>query len=253
MREKINFMINLKATICYDGSRYTGWQIQKNSNHTIQQKIEEVLTEVLGEKIEIIASGRTDAGVHAMGQVINFRTNSEIPLPELRDKINFALPSDISFKKLKKESDRFHARYNVASKIYMFRILNSDTPNPFLRKYTYFYPHEINISAMEEAAKYFVGTHDFQAFTNAKKTKKSTVRTIHSIEIKKFNNEVQVFVRGDGFLHNMVRIIVGTLFEVSEGKRNAQDIEKLFSSGKRSESGYMVPPHGLFLYEVFYK
>ena len=246
-------MINLKATISYDGTRYTGWQSQKNSDYTIQAKIEEVLSEVLGEKIEVIASGRTDAGVHAMGQVINFRTSSEMPLPKLMNKINYALPNDISFKKLKKESERFHARYNVESKVYMFRILNTDVPNPFLRKYTYFYPHEINVAIMQQAAEKFIGTHDFKAFTNMKKTKKSTVRTIHSIEIKKFNNEVQIFIHGDGFLYNMVRIIIGTLLEISEEKKTIESIEKIFASGQRAESGYMLPPHGLFLYDVFYK
>ena len=246
-------MINLKATIAYDGTRYTGFQSQKNTDYTIQAKLEEVLTDVLGEKIEIIASGRTDAGVHAMGQVINFRTSTEMPLPKLMNKINFALPNDIVFKKLKKESDRFHARYNVASKVYLFRILNSDVPNPFLRKYTYFYPHELNIELMQKAAEEFVGTHDFCAFSNAKKTKKSTVRTIHNIEVKKMNNEVQILVHGDGFLYNMVRIIIGTLLEVSEGKKNIRDIQTIFASGKRADSGYMLPPQGLFLYEVFYK
>ena len=246
-------MRNLKAILAYDGTRYTGWQAQKNTEHTIQEKVESVLSEILGETIEVTASGRTDAGVHAMGQVINFRIESEILLPELLQKINDKMPSDICFKKLTKESDRFHARYNVKSKVYLYRLLNTDVPNPFLRKYTYFYQKNLNIELMEKAAKAFLGTHDFKAFTTQKKTKKSTTRTIDRIEFKKMNNEVQIYIHGDGFLHNQIRIIVGTLLEISEGKKKPDDIEKIIASGTRELAGFTAPPQGLFLYEVFYK
>ncbi len=245
-------MKNIKAIISYDGTRFNGWQSQKNSDNTIQATIENALSNVFGQKTEIIASGRTDAGVHALAQVINFAAETNKPLLELLETINAELPGDISVRNLSYEAPRFHARYNVKSKVYLYRILNDKIPDPFLRKYSLQYPSAINLELLERASRAFVGIHDFSAFTTQKKSKKSTSRTIYKIEFKKIGNELQIFVHGDGFLYNMVRIIVGTLLEVNEGKIKCEDLEKILRDGNREAAGFTAPPQGLFLYEAFY-
>ncbi len=245
-------MKNLKATLSYDGTRYNGWQRQKNSKNTIQEVIEKVISEVLDENIEIIASGRTDAGVHANGQVINFKTENNLNIDELRDIINTNLPNDISFNKIEEVDNKFHSRYNVKSKVYVYKILNSKIHDPFLRKYIYQYTKELDINKMIEASKLFLGTHDFKGFSSGKKTKKSTIRTIYDIDIKIEGNEISIFYHGDGFLYNMVRIMTGTLLEIANGNLDKNCITEIFDNQIRSEAGFTVPPHGLFLLKVIY-
>ena len=244
-------MRNLRLDICYDGTRYRGWQRLSGTDNTIQGKIETALSRILGEPIEISGSGRTDAGVHAMGQVANFHCESTMPVSEILAQLRRYLPEDIGIYSCKDCSDRFHARLNAKEKTYRYRIWNSDAPCVFDRRFVTVMPETLDVDAMRQAAVHFSGEHDFSAFCGNPKFKKSTVRFIRSLEIDRAGNEIRITVTGNGFLHNMVRIIVGTLVEVGRGERNADSIPALFG-GKRAEAGFLVPPQGLCLQEVVY-
>lgn len=244
-------MRNLRLDLCYDGTRYKGWQRLQNSDQTIQAKLEQTLSRLLGEPIEVSASGRTDAGTHALGQVLNFHCNSTMPCEEILQGLRQYLPEDIGVFSCKNVSERFHARLNAKEKTYRYRLWNSDAPCVFERKYVYVDRRQFDLSAMRSAAEYFVGTHDFAAFCGNKNMKKSTVRTIRSFSIKQVGNEIHFIVTGNGFLQHMVRIMVGTLLEVGLGMRNADDIPVLFSA-KRADTGAAVPACGLCLMEVSY-
>lgn len=244
-------MRNIRLDICYDGSRYQGWQRQVSTDDTIQGKIETALSRILGQPIEISGSGRTDAGTHAKGQVANFHCDSEMPCDEILDNLRRYLPGDIGIESCKEASPRFHARLNARGKTYCYRVWNSDAPCIFERRYVHIMPEKLDISAMEAAAEYLVGRHDFAAFcTNAGK-KKSTVRHLEQFRIEQVGREVRFWVSGDGFLHNQVRIMVGTLLEVGLGQRSPDSIPALFE-GKRAMSGMKLPAKGLCLEEVRY-
>ena len=245
-------MYTYRLTLSYDGSRYNGWQKQGNTPNTIQEKLETLLTRLIGEPIEANGSGRTDAGVHAMGQVVSFRCTEKQNCTTLLADIRRYLPEDIGALELSEASPRFHARLNAVSKTYVYRVWNSDAPNVFERKYMYAVPDALNLSAMEAAASHMLCTHDFMSFCANKRMKKSTVRTVESIKIQPLGNELRFTVSGDGFLYNMVRIIVGTLLEVGTGKRDADSIPALLDAKDRSKAGYLVPPQGLRLEKVFY-
>ena len=245
-------MYTYRLTLAYDGSRYNGWQKQGNTKNTIQEKLETLLTRLIGEEIEAAGSGRTDAGVHAMGQVVSFHTSTRQDCTSLLADIRRYLPEDIGALELTEAAPRFHARLNAVGKTYVYRIWNSDAPNVFERKYMYTVPEALNLSAMEAAASELIGTHDFMSFCANKRMKKSTVRTIESIQMAQFGNELRITVTGDGFLYNMVRILVGTLLEVGTGKRSADSMPALLDAKDRSLAGYLVPPHGLRLEKVFY-
>ena len=247
-------MRNIRLTIEYDGSRYDGWQrLGKHSGQTtIQGKLEEVLTKMTGEPIELIGSGRTDAGVHAYGQVANFHTNTQMKCYEIKHYLNRYLPRDIAVFDVKEVDERFHSRLNVKSKTYVYRIAIGEVPSVFDRKYTYYCFDRLDVAAMERAAAYLVGRHDFKAFSSIKKTNKSTVREIYSIDIEKDSQEIKIFVHGNGFLYNMVRIIAGTLMEVGKGERRPEDMRRILSSLDREQAGPTVPAQGLFLQEVEY-
>ena len=244
-------MRNLRLDICYDGTRYRGWQRLTGTDNTIQGKIETALSRILGETIEISGSGRTDAGVHARGQVANFHCDSSMSSQEILAQLRRYLPEDIGIYSCKDCSDRFHARLNARHKTYRYRIWNSDAPCVFERKFVTVMPEKLDISAMQAAAAFFCGEHDFSAFCGNPKFKKSTVRSIRSLDVRLAGDEIQITVTGNGFLHNMVRIIVGTLVEVGRGERGADSIPSLFG-GKRAEAGFLVPPQGLCLMEVEY-
>ncbi|MFZ5969365.1 MAG: tRNA pseudouridine(38-40) synthase TruA [Bacillota bacterium] len=246
-------MRNIKMTIEYDGSKYNGWQRLGNTDNTIQQKIENVLERMTEEKIEIIGSGRTDAGVHALGQVANFHTNSQLTVDAIRDYCNQYLPQDIVIRDVEEVEHRFHARYNAVGKKYVYSIWNSKIPTAFHRKYTYFIPEKLNIAEMKKGSRYFVGTHDFQAFTSMKSKKKSTVREIYSIEFQVEGPRLDIIYRGNGFLHNMIRIMTGTLIEIGQGKLKAKDIEGIMAGKVRANAGVTAPAQGLCLYEVYYE
>ena len=244
-------MRNIRLDICYDGSRYRGWQRLTNNDNTIQSKLETALSRILGEPIEIIGSGRTDAGTHAMGQVANFHCSSAMPVDEILQQLRMYLPEDIGIYSCKNVSPRFHARLNAKTKTYRYRVWNSMEPCVFDRKYVYISTDSLNVSAMERAAAYFLGTRDFSAFCANKNMKKSTVRSIQRFEIHRAEDEIIFTVTGNGFLHHMVRIMVGTLLEVGRGVRESDSIPALFGAA-RSEAGELIPASGLCLMEVTY-
>lgn len=244
-------MRNIRLDICYDGTRYRGWQRLGNSDNTVQGKLETALSRILGENIEISGSGRTDAGVHAKGQVANFHTESAMPCQEILAQLRRYLPEDIGMISVKDCADRFHARLNAREKTYCYRIWNSDAPCVFDRRYVYRLPEELDLAAMREASDHLLGEHDFSAFCGNPKMKKSTVRFIRSIEFRRCGEELRIYYTGDGFLQGMVRILTGTLIEVGRGERSAASIPELFGA-KRSEAGFLAPAQGLCLEEVFY-
>lgn len=244
-------MRNLRLDICYDGTRYKGWQRLGNCDQTIQGKIEQTLSRILGEPIEISGSGRTDAGVHAVGQVANFHTNSALPPQRILDELRRYLPEDIGIISCKDCSERFHARLNARKKTYCYRIWNSDAPCVFERRFVSRIPERLDVEQMREAAQYLCGEHDFSAFCANKKMKKSTIRQIYSIDLVKDGMQLQIIVTGNGFLHNMMRILVGTLVEVGRGERTAQSIPLLFGA-KREDAGFLADAQGLCLMEVEY-
>ena len=244
-------MRNLRLDICYDGTRYRGWQRLPGRDDTIQGKLETALSRILGEPIEISASGRTDAGVHARGQVANFHCHSTMPCDKILEDLRRYLPEDIGIYSCKEASDRFHARLNAKEKTYRYRIWNSEEPCVFDRRYVTVMPETLDIAAMEAAAEHLLGQHDFSAFCGNAKMKKSTVRYIRSITIQPCGQELHLEFTGNGFLHNMVRILVGTLVEVGRGERSADSIPELFGN-KRAEAGFLAPAQGLCLMEVFY-
>ena len=244
-------MRNLRLDICYDGTRYRGWQRLPGKDDTIQGKLETALSRILGEPIEISGSGRTDAGVHARGQVANFHCESTMPSGEILEALRRYLPEDIGIYSCRDVSQRFHARLNAKEKTYCYRIWNSEAPCVFDRRYVTRMPETLDLAAMEAAARLLCGEHDFSAFCGNAKMKKSTVRYIRSVDIRQQREEIRIYFTGNGFLHNMVRILVGTLVEVGRGERSAESIPELFGS-KRAEAGFLAPAQGLCLMEVFY-
>ncbi len=244
-------MRNIRLDLCYDGTRYRGWQRLPGRDDTIQGKLETVLSRILGESIEISGSGRTDAGVHARGQVASFHTESMMPASEILGQLRSFLPEDIGVLSCKDASPRFHARLNAKEKTYCYRLWVGEKPCVFERRYVTQFRERLDISAMREAASCLIGEHDFSAFCGNAKMRKSTVRFIRSLEIAENGQELAITVTGNGFLQNMVRILVGTLLEVGQGKRSASSIPQLFGAA-RSEAGFLAPAQGLCLMEVFY-
>ena len=244
-------MRNIRLDLCYDGTRYNGWQRQTSHDNTIQGKLETALSRILGEPIEISASGRTDTGVHARGQVANFHTEAAMPCAELLAELRKYLPEDIGIYSCREVSPRFHARLNALEKTYQYRLWNSDQPCVFDRRFVAVMEEELDVQLMQEAAQLLLGTHDFSAFCANKKMKKSTVRTIKSFTVQRVGEEIRFTVTGNGFLHNMVRILVGTLVEVGRGEREMDSIPELFG-GKRENAGFLAPGKGLCLMEVRY-
>ncbi len=244
-------MRNLRLDICYDGSRYRGWQRLTGVDNTIQGKLEQTLSGILGEPIEISGSGRTDAGAHAMHQVANFHCHSMMPAEEILSQLRRYLPEDIGIYSCKEAGERFHARLNAKTKTYRYRIWNSDAPCVFQRRFVTVLPERLDVPAMKLAAAHLLGEHDFSAFCAAKGKKKSTVRRIDAIDIRCEGEEIIFDVTGNGFLYNMVRILVGTLVEVGLHKRNADSIPALFG-GERASAGMLMHARGLCLMEVTY-
>ena len=244
-------MRNLRLDICYDGTRYKGWQRLANSENTIQQKLETALSRILGEPIELSGSGRTDAGTHALGQVANCHCQSDMPCEEILTALRRYLPEDIGIYSVKNASARFHARLNAKTKTYCYRLWNSDAPCVFERKYVCIDPRPLDLALMQQAAEDFLGEHDFSAFCANKNMKKSTVRYIHAVQIERVGNEIRFLVTGNGFLHHMVRIMVGTLLEIGRKERPSDSIPNLFGAS-RSQAGQLMDSCGLCLMEVSY-
>lgn len=245
-------MYNYKLTIQYDGTRYRGWQVQGNTDQTIQGKLEGVLSRLTGQLVEVHGSGRTDAGVHALGQVANVKLPHPVEPSELLGELNRYLPADIGVIAAEPAPERFHARLNARSKTYRYRIWNSAIPNVLERSYLYALPEPLDVAAMERAAADLVGTHDFRSFCGLKRFKKSTVRTITDIAITQDGAEVRLEFTGNGFLMRMVRILAGTLVEVGLGQREADAMPAVLAAQDRAAAGPALPAQGLALVRVEY-
>lgn len=245
--------MNYKLIIQYDGSRYDGWQKQGNTDNTIQGKLETVLSRMIGEEIEIHGAGRTDAGVHALGQVANFHVNKNLKPEEILNYTNEYLPDDIAVISVEKVQERFHARLNATGKVYQYTVRNSIVPNVFGRKQEYQIVEPLNVETMKIASQYFIGTHDFKSFCSNKRYKKSTVRTIYDVSIEQIGTQIQFRWHGNGFLYNMVRILTGTLLEVGMGKKKPEEIMHILEGKNRELAGMTAPAQGLCLLEVEYE
>lgn len=244
-------MRNIRLTIEYDGTNYSGWQKQK-TERTVQGSIEEAINKLTKEKVKLIGSSRTDAGVHARGMVANFKTNSRIPPNQFREAINTKLPDDISIIKSEEADEGFHATYCSLSKTYSYTIINRYQKVALKKNYVHHVRDALDIDKMKEACNYFIGMHDFKAFKTEGSSVKTTVRTIKELYIVSEGEKIKVFITADGFLYNMVRIIVGTLIRVGRGKIKPHEIEDIIVNGDRSKSGPCVSPKGLVLEKVYY-
>ncbi len=246
--------MNYRLKIQYDGTRYRGWQRQKGTDMTIQGKIEQVLSRFAGQEIEIDGAGRTDAGVHAVEQVANVHVPEQVAADAetIKKYLDLYLPEDIRVISVERAGERFHSRLNATGKVYRYHILKSDADCVFLRKYAWKVTEPMDVRRMREAAEELIGKHDFRSFCSKPSKKKSTVRTIESIDIEETEKEIRLTFRGDGFLYNMVRILTGTLAEVGAGKRKPDQMSQILEKKERKYAGDMAPAKGLFLIKVFY-
>ena len=244
-------MLNYKLTIRYDGSRYYGWERQPG-RETIQGKLEAVLSEMAGEAVEVIGAGRTDAGVHAAAMIANVHLSTKLTPDAIRDYLNHYLPDDIAVDEVKVAADGFHARYKATGKLYTYTCHIGQLKPVFDRKFLTILDYEPDVSRMQAAAAHLIGEHDFRSFCTNPKMKKSTVRTVDSIEIVRKKDRILFKIHGNGFLQNMVRVIVGTLLEVGLGKRDPEDIPGILEARDRTKAGYTAPAKGLFLTRVDY-
>lgn len=244
--------MNVKMVLAYDGSRYDGWQKQGNTQKTIQGKLEQLLTRLEGEAVEVHGAGRTDKGVHAKGQVMNCHLKQSWDEQELLKQMNHYLPEDIAVLSVEEVEPRFHARLWATGKEYHYSINMSEIPVVFGRQYIYQYGKGLDLEAMRACVPYLVGTHDFRSFCSNPRMKKSTVRQIYDIQLAVEGEQLTIKVRGEGFLYNMVRILVGTLVEVGEGKRSPGDIPGILEAKNRQAAGFTAPPEGLVLHHVEY-
>ena len=247
-----NVLSNYRLTLCYDGTRWKGWQKQGNTEHTIQGKLETLLSRLLDQPAEAAGSGRTDAGTHAAMQVASFRAKTKLSPEEILSGLRQYLPADIGALSLEEAPPRFHARLSCVGKTYVYRIWNSPVPNVFERNYLYFLDEPLDLSAMGRAAAALTGTHDYRAFCSLKRYKKSTVRTVEEIRIEALGPELRLTFSGDGFLYHMVRILTGTLLAVGRGELKPEDMADILASRDRTRAGETVPACGLCLTEVRY-
>lgn len=244
-------MRNIKLVIEYDGKSFNGWQKQPNKLN-IQGEIEKAIEEITGEKIDLIASGRTDAGVHSLGQVANFKTNSTIDVEKIPYAINSKLKKSIVIKSAEEVPERFHSRYSVHSKTYRYTINNSKFGTALYRDMEYHFPIELDEKKMQKAAKFFEGEHDFKAFKASGTSSKSSVRTIYKATVERKGDRVIIELTGNGFLYNMVRIIAGTLIDVGIGKIKPEEVKEIIEKKERKNAGKTLPARGLCLLEVDY-
>lgn len=244
-------MRNIKLIIEYDGKGFNGWQKQPDKLN-IQGEIERAIFQITGEEVDLIASGRTDAGVHSLGQTANFKTNSKIPIEKIAIAINSKLKRSIRIQFAEEVDDMFHSRYSVKSKRYRYTINNSEHGSAIYRDMEYHFPVKLDIDKMKEAIKFFEGEHDFKAFKASGTSSKSSVRKIYKAEILQNENRIYIELTGNGFLYNMVRIIAGTLVDVGIGKIKPEEITEIIESKDRKKAGKTLPPNGLCLMEVMY-
>ncbi|MBQ8783878.1 MAG: tRNA pseudouridine(38-40) synthase TruA [Clostridia bacterium] len=244
-------MRNLLVTIAYDGTDYHGWQVQPNGI-TVQQAVQDAIEKILGKRENIVGCSRTDSGVHANNFCFNMRTESPIDPFRFVGAMNAVLPDDIAVKECVKVPMEFHARYDCKGKEYIYKIWNSPQRNPFLQDRYLHYKKPLDAELLNKAAQAFVGKHDFSAFCASKTTVEDFVRTVEYAAVTQNDEEVCFTVKADGFLYNMVRIMVGTLLEVAEGRISADSIGKIINSLDRNQAGRTAPAHGLYLNKVFY-
>jgi len=244
-------MRNIALKIVYDGSRYHGWQVQK-SDVTVEGTLEAALSELCGHPVKLSGCGRTDAGVHAKVYCANFKTTATIPPDRFSCAVNTYLPPDIAVKDAMQAPDGFDANLSCIKKEYTYKIICTRIHDPFYSGKAYFYSHELNIDAMKDAAKHFVGTHDFAAVRSVGTKTKTTVRTVFWYDLEKSGNLLELRVCADGFLYNMARAMAGTLLYVSEGKISPDGIPNLLKSKDRRLAGPTVPPDGLYLTKLWY-
>jgi len=244
-------MRNIKLTIEYDGTGYHGWQRQENAL-SVQEVLEKALSKLTGSEVVLTSSGRTDTGVHALGQVANFFTQSTIPAERISLAVNNLLPDDIVVKKSEEVPPDFHSRFSATGKKYRYLIYNSRIPSAFMRNRAYHVYEALDLEAMKKASQYFLGEHDFAGFMASGSSVKTTVRTIYDVSLEKSGDLIEFQITGSGFLYNMVRIIAGTLVEVGKGKIRPDDIKGILESRDRTLAGITAPAHGLYLVEVYY-
>ena len=241
----------VRLTVAYDGTNYHGWQLQ-NNGITIESELNKALSNLLGEPIAVIGASRTDAGVHALGNIAVFDTTSRIPAEKISYALNQRLPEDIRIQKSEQVANDCHPRHCASRKTYEYRIYRGQFPMPTKRLYSLFTYHELDVSAMREAAQYLVGEHDFKSFCQTNAQVESTVRTLYLVEIEEQEADLVIRVCGNGFLYNMVRILAGTLLEVGQGKRNPREMQEILEAKNREASGPTAPPQGLTLVKYEY-
>lgn len=244
-------MRNVKLKIEYDGTNYSGWQIQKNAL-TIQQVIEEALEELLRGRVSLIGCSRTDAKVHARGMIANFKTASSIPVRHFPAAINSFLPDDIVVLDAREAAADFHSRYSCIGKRYTYSILNRRMPSALLRNYTAFVPVPLDLERVKKAGKYFVGIHDFSACMASGSSAKTTVRDIRRLDIYRDGDIITMDIEANGFLYKMVRIIAGTLIDAGSGRIDPDEVQRIIATGDRRRAGKTAPPQGLCLEEAYY-
>ncbi len=244
-------MRNFLLEISYNGKNYHGWQVQSNAV-TVQEKLQDAIESVFGSREDIKGCSRTDSGVHANMFCCNFKTDKNIPAEKISDALNANLPNDISVKACREVPLDFHARYDCKGKEYVYRIWNGKTRNPFLDKLCCFYKYDVDVELLNNEAKSFIGKYDFSAFCATGSSVEDKVREIYSFDVSRCGEEVLFTVRGNGFLYNMVRIMVGTLLDISSGKISPGTICDIIKSGDRSKAGFTAPAEGLYLNSVYY-
>lgn len=244
--------MNVKLTIQYDGTRYDGWQRQGNTDNTLQGRLEGVLSRMVGKPVEIQGAGRTDAGVHARGQVASVHLPEGYTPQEVQNYLNRYLPEDVAVVEVVEVGERFHARLSATGKEYRYHIRMGSVPDVFARKYQYRVEESLDLAAMERAAGYLTGKHDFRSFCGNRRFKKSTVREVFHIGVEVCGSDLTLVYRGDGFLYNMVRILTGTLLEVGLGQRTPESMVDILEARERTAAGKTAPAQGLVLQEVYY-
>ena len=244
--------MRVRLIVDYDGTNYHGWQIQKNAI-TVEEILQQALCDLLQEPIELVGASRTDAGVHARGNVAVFDTHTRIPAEKIAIAVNQRLPEDIRVMQSEEVEEQFHPRYAESEKTYEYHISNVPIQLPTRRLYSYFVYLPLDVEKMQEAAKLFVGEHDFAGFCSAKSQVQTTVRTIYDCQVEKEGDEICIRVRGNGFLYNMVRIIAGTLVEVGLGRRKLSTVSQAIEKADRSLAGPTAPPEGLTLIKIEYQ
>lgn len=244
-------MRNIKLTISYEGTNYSGWQIQPNGS-TIQEELEKAIEEVFGKRHRVHGAGRTDTGVHAKGQVAHFKTVQTIPVQNIQAAFNSVLPPDIAIIKAEEVSTDFHSRFDARKKLYNYYFLNIRNRDPFSEKYSWRVPYKLNLSLMKKEAAFLVGRHDFKSFQASDKRERSSVRKIYHANIKKNGSMIIFDIEGEGFLYNMVRNIAGTLIDIGRGYLPPGSMKKIMRGKDRTLAGPTAPAKGLFLMEVKY-